>query len=121
MAQFRLPCSGIHNRLLPWELTLLEVQSCRLNSILGLLWHTPRCVQCVLYPSHLQQGSIDATTYPISGNISTLHVQAEASANVLAWAYAAIGEFCDVNGKEGAISDSCLVHLSFLRLSEGYH
>jgi len=51
------------------------------------------------------KGNLDITNFPDNGasntlaGLSAIHVQAQAS--VLAWSYAAIGEFCDLNGQKG--------------------
>jgi len=45
------------------------------------------------------RGSVDATTYPSTGTLS--QVQVDAQANVVAWSYYALGEYCDANGIEG--------------------
>jgi len=44
------------------------------------------------------KGNIDATTYA-SGALTQVHVAAQA--NIVAWSYVAIGEFCDTNSVSG--------------------
>jgi hypothetical protein len=79
------------SQLYPWTaLAYVKVASRSLHVVLRFIY---------------DQGNIDATDYPNDGTLSGLskvHVQAQAS--VLAWSYAAIGEFCDSNGQSG-VSD----------------